>query len=121
MEQFLQKSGFTPEDERRYRHRDGTIIERVTNNVIPWERRNAEGQVIRRYWCKSQCLERDGLEISYEVWEFLKKHPEQVSLVLTDPKGHPVVVPGKLLLSRVEAKEVALFSASYRLSYCGSE
>ncbi|MBL9159975.1 MAG: hypothetical protein JNJ70_21010 [Verrucomicrobiales bacterium] len=119
MEQFLQKSGFTPEDERRYRHPDGTIIERVVNNVIPWERRNAEGQVIRRYWSKSQCLERDGLEIPHEVWSFLQKHPGQVSLVLADPEGQPVVVPGRVLLSRVETEEIGVFPATYRLGLKG--
>lgn len=115
MERFLHKAGFKHHENSSFHHKDGSVIEKISTNVFPWELRNPSGDVIRRYWCKPQCLEKDGLEVPHEVWAFLTKRPELVSLVLGDTQGRPVEFSGNVLLERVEMKEIGIFPATYRL------
>lgn len=115
IERFAKKVGFLPAGESRFRHADGSLLEKVAANIAPWEKRDSTGNVVRRYWSKAQCLERDTLELPSELWNLLKNNPEMVSLILTNPEGHPVEVSGERLLRRVDAEEINLYPATYRL------
>jgi len=115
MERFAAMHGFVPLGENRFRHADGSTLEKVMNFIAPWERRDSAGNVVRRYWSKNLCLERDVLELPAELWKFLEKNPTTVSLILTNPGGHPIEVSGDRLIRRVAAEEVTLYPATYRL------
>lgn len=115
IERFAKKVGFLPAGESRFSHPDGSRLEKIAANIAPWERRDSTGNVVRRYWSKAQCLERDTLELPSELWNLLKNNPEMVSLILTNHEGHPVEVSGERLLRRVDAEEINLYPATYRL------
>jgi hypothetical protein len=116
MERLCRKLGFQAVGEHRFRGEDGSEIVKVSGNIAPWERRDSSGNMVRRYWTKAQCLERDGIEVPYELWELVKRRPEMVSLIFADPEGRPVEVSGTSLRSRIDAGEIALFPATYRLA-----
>jgi len=117
MERFAASVGFRQDGEARFFHADGSWIGKVNGSVFPWEHRTAGGDLVRCYWPKDHCLERDPLKLDADVWGLIEKHPETYSFVLFDLEGNPVELSGARLREMSTAGTVTLFPASYRLVF----
>lgn len=80
-----------------------------------WELWSPDGRVLRRYWVRRHCLERQPLEVPAEVWERVRDAPETMTFVLLDATGRPRSLTGAELLEALESGRLELSPASYRL------
>jgi hypothetical protein len=117
MERFAIARGYKKDGPDRFYHPDGSCIEKTSGNSFPWERYSASGELQRCYWVKDHCIERGPLQVEAEVWELCDKHPDKYSLLLTDPDGNPVELPGRLLRELRDSGRLTLYPAKYRLVY----
>ena len=117
MERFAKSQGFRKDGEERFFHENGGWIGRAHDARFPWERRTADGNLVRYYWPKDQCLEREPLQLEADVWGLIEQHPETYALVLSDIEGGPVEITGARLRAMRDEGEITLFPASYRLVY----
>ncbi len=115
IERFAISRGFQKDGEDRFYHTDGSWIAKVTDSRFPWERRSATGELLRYYWPKEHCLEREPLQLDADVWGLFEKFPDTYSLVLSDLDGKPVEVRGATLLSLRAKGELSIYPATYRL------
>jgi hypothetical protein len=115
IERFAISRGFQKDGEDRFYHTDGSWIAKVTDSRFPWERRSATGELLRYYWPKEHCLEREPLQLDADVWGLFEKFPDAYSLVLSDLDGKPVEVRGATLLSLRAKGELSIYPATYRL------
>ncbi|MDP2601824.1 MAG: ATPase [Deltaproteobacteria bacterium] len=120
IERFAALKNYTKEDDVRFKHRDGGWIVRTSGESFPWEWRMAGGEV-RHLWLKDCCLDRETLQLESEVWETCKKYPDDHSLILIDPDGHPVEIRARRLLDMYENDELKLYPGTYRLKKIGHE
>ena len=116
IERFARAHGFRAVQERFVRD-DGCWIGRATASPFPWEYHNAKGDLLRSYWIKDHCLERDPLQLEAEVWGLVVQRPESYSLILTDMRGEPIELTGSQLLAMRNGRKVTLYPATYRLVY----
>lgn len=114
LERFARARGFQRAGDNRFRHADGSWIAR-SDGRFPWEKRSAGGDLLRLYWPKDHCLERDPLEIEADIWALLDQKPELYALILADRSGAPIEVPGARLRAMRDAEQLTLYPAAYRL------
>lgn len=117
IERFAKAQGFLSDRSGRFIRADGSWIARTTDDVFPWERRSASGDLVRYYWPKDQCLEQKPLQIEAAIWGLIDQHPEIYSLILANFEDGVVEVTGTRLLAMRDDGEVTLYPATYRLVY----
>lgn len=117
MERYALAHGFRKDGEGSYLHSDGSRIAKSSGEAFPWQYRNASGDIVRYYWCREHCIEREPLTIDVEIWWLIEKQPNAYSLVLTDPQGDPVEFSGIWLHDLNKQGKLRLYPASYRLVY----
>jgi hypothetical protein len=116
MERFARTEGFQKDGEDRFYHADGSWIGRPVG-VRVWERRTANGELVRHYFPKEHCLEREPLQMDADIWGLIDKFPDIYSLVLANLQGDPVELAGAQLRAMREGGEITLYPATYRLVY----
>jgi hypothetical protein len=117
MARFAQAQGYKADGEDRFFHPDGSWIGRVNGGRFPWERRSASGEVLRHYFPKDHCLEREPLQIDAEVWGLLDQKPDIYSFILVNPEGDPVEITGNRLRALRDGGQMTIHPATYRLVY----
>ena len=117
MARFALAQGYKPDGEDRFFHTDGSWIGRASGTRFPWERRSANGEVLRHYYPKEHCLERDPLQIEADVWGLLDQKPDAYSFILVNPEGEPVEMTGARLRALRDGGEITIHPATYRLVY----
>ena len=75
------------------------------------------GDLVRFYWPKDHCIEREPLQLEADVWWLIEKQPETYAFILSDIDGNPVEVTGDRLRTMNEAGEITLHPSTYRLVY----
>lgn len=115
MERFARAEGFQKDGDDRFFHVDGSWFGKTNGDRFPWERRKATGDLVRQYWPKDHCLEREPLQLDADIWGLIDKFPEMYALILADPKGDPIEVSGGRLRAMREGGELTLYPATYRL------
>ncbi len=117
IERYAKSQGFRKDSDDRFFHEDGSWIARANGARFPWERRTANGDIVRYYWPKEHCLEREPLQLEADIWGLIEQHPETYALVLADIEGGPVEVTGSRLRAMRDEGEVTLYPATYTLVY----
>lgn len=115
MERFALAQGFKKDNDFYYYNDQGSVIGKANGSLFPWELRTSSGDVVKRYWPKEHCLEREPLQLEAEIWGVLEQHPDSYVLILTDADGEPIEVTGKLLTELRERGVLALHPSTYRL------
>ena len=118
MERFALSQGFLKDQEnRRFFDAHGNWIAKSNGSLFPWEQRSSSGDVVRHYWPKDHCLEREPLQLEVDIWGMVEKHPKNYVLVLSNPEGQPVEISGTRLCEMRERGDLTLYPATYRLVY----
>jgi len=117
IERFAKSQGFRKDSDDRFFSEDGSWIARANGARFPWERRTASGDLVRYYWPKKHCLQREPLQLEADIWGLIEQHPETYALVLADIEGGPVEMTGLRLRAMRDEGEVTLYPATYRLVY----
>lgn len=115
IERFALGLGFKLNGDGRYHHADGSLISKSSDEVFPWLRISAHGDVVKRYWVKDHCIDIEPLEVDAEIWFLIDSSPEEYALVLADHDGKPIELNGSHLRSMKQQGALILFPASYRL------
>jgi hypothetical protein len=116
MERFARIHGFRKDSEDRFFHPDGSWIAKPTGTRF-WERRTANGELVRYYWPKDHCLQREPLQIDAEVWGLIDKFPDTYALILSDSQDDAVEITGARLRGMRDNGKLKLYPATYRLVY----
>ena len=117
IERFFQARGFSTNGNGRFRHGNGDWAEKTQGQVFPWELRSAAGEIVRYYWPKEHCVQKEPLHLDADIWNLCAGHPGLYSLVLTDTSGEPIELTGERLVQMRERQELILYPATYRLVY----
>lgn len=117
IEKLARSQGYKKDGENRFYHADGSWIGKVNESSFPWEKRSASGDLIRCYWPKDHCLEREPLQLEADVWGLIDKFPNTYSLVLCNLEEEPVEIPGVDLLTMCKEGKITLYPATYRIAY----
>ncbi len=117
MARFALGQGFKADGEDRFFQADGSWIGRVSGTRFPWERRSAGGEILRHYYPKEHCLEREPLQLEADVWGLLDQKPDVYSFILINPEGDPVEMTGVRLRALRDGGELTIHPATYRLVY----
>jgi hypothetical protein len=117
MERFALGQGYEKDGESRFFDDHGNWIGKANGTLFPWEQRSASGEVIRHYWPKDHCLEREPLQLDAEIWGIVENQPETYALVLSNPEGNPVEISGRRLCEMREHGDLTLHPSTYRLVY----
>lgn len=117
MERHAIGQGYTKESDTRFFDNKGNFIDKASGSLFPWEKRSASGEVIRYYWAKDHCLEREPLQLEADIWGVLEKFPETYIVVLSSPDGKPVEFSGTLLIKLRDSGDLNLHPSTYRLVY----
>lgn len=115
IERFARSQGFQKEGDDRYFHADGSWIGKAQDDRFPWERRAANGSLVRHYWPKDHCLEQEPLQLEADVWSLIEKFPDRYALILSTLQGDPIEVPGARLCAMRDDGDLTLYPATYRL------
>jgi hypothetical protein len=115
MERFALSQGFRKDGNGHFYHPGGSRIVKANGSIFPWERRDAAGNLVRRYLPISACLDRTPLEIRAEQWMLVNDSPDVCSLILIDLRGAPIEVPGARLLDLFNEEKLKLHPATFRL------
>ncbi len=112
---FARKNGYIWNPiQRRYTHVDGTWLQKCDGG-FNWERYSADGDVLCRYWVSEQSLANGGIEIAADLWELIKRAPNESGLVLEDDDEQPEEISGAELVQMVHENMLGLFPAKYRI------
>lgn len=117
MERFARAQGFRKDGDDRFFHPDGGWIAKAHGARFPWERRTAGGDLVRYYWPKDHCLEREPLQLEADIWGLLDQSPDSYALVLSNSQGDPVEIPGSRLRAMCGDGKITLYPATYRLVF----
>lgn len=117
MARFALAQGYKADGDDRFFHSDGSWIGRANGAKFPWEHRSAGGGILRHYYPKEHCLERDPLQIEADVWGLLDQKPDNYSFILVNPEGEPVEMTGARLRALRDGGEITIHPATYRLVY----
>jgi hypothetical protein len=117
MARFALAQGYKADGDDRFFHSDGSWIGRTSGARFPWERRAAAGGVLRHYYPKEHCLEREPLQIEADVWGLVDQKPDIYSFILNNTEGEPVEMTGVRLRALREGGEITIHPATYRLVY----
>lgn len=112
---FALAQGYKADGDDRFFHADGSWIGRTNGERFPWERRSAAGEVLRHYYPKEHCLEREPLQIEADVWGLLDQKPDVYSFIFVNPEGKPVEMTGTRLRALRDDGEITIHPATYRL------
>lgn len=114
-EKFALQRGYRWDDyQQRFVHPGGSWMERC-ERPFHWCQFDSAGAPLNRYWVSEQCLERDGLEIPSELWEFFRRGRSGYSMVLEDGEGGPREWPAPTVGRMVERREIVVYPAKYRI------
>ena len=116
MERFAKAQGFQKDCEEWFSREDGSI-HRTTGTRFPWERCDANGNLICYYWPIDRCLVLEPLQIDVDVWDLIVKHPDTHALVLRDTEDRPEEFNGSRLVAMCKKEQVTIHPAAYRLKY----
>lgn len=117
IEQFAKTAGFRKDGDDRFYHDNGHWIGKTNGNRFPWERRAPNGDLLRYYWPKEQCLEEEPLQLEADIWALIVQQPEVYALILSNTDGTPVEVTGTRLCAMQEHGKIKIYPATYRLVY----
>ncbi|MBN1363341.1 MAG: hypothetical protein JW976_00915 [Syntrophaceae bacterium] len=117
IEIYAKKMGFQRDGENRFFHEDGRCIEKTFDKLFPWEMRNSKGEIIRYYWVENHCLEKEPLQIKFEIWTAMEGAPFICALILVNESGEPVEKLGAQLKEMRNRQEIEICPATYRLVY----
>lgn len=117
MARFALAQGYKADGDDRFFHSDGSWIGRANGGRFPWECRSSSGEVLRNYYPKEHCLEREPLQMEADVWSLLDQKPDVYSFILVNPDGQPVEMTGARLRTLREGGEITIHPATYRLVY----
>lgn len=117
IERFAKTAGFRKDGDDRFYHDNGQWIGRANGTRFPWERHAPNGDLLRYYWPKDQCLELEPLQLEADIWALIEHQPEIYALILSNTDGTPVEVTGTRLRAMREQGEIKLYPATYRLVY----
>ena len=117
MERFARSQGFQKDQANRFFDDHGNGIAKTNGSLFPWEQRSALGDVVRHYWPKDHCLEREPLQLEAAIWGMVEKQPEIYALVLSNSEGQPVEISGTRLCEMRECGDLILYPSTYRLVY----
>jgi len=113
---FAEARGYRWDSARqRFIHPDGSWIERCQAPApFRWRCFEAAGRLLIRYWDSPRRLAQ-GVEITAELWELLRKNPAECCLILLDGDGQPRELPGPEVLQMVGNGVLTLYPAKYRI------
>ena len=114
VERFALSMGFRKDGDGSFFNDDGIAIVKANGSIFAWEQLSATGDVVKHYWAKDHCLEREPLEIDASIWGMLERSQSYV-LILSDPEGKPIEVSGEHLLAMREQNVLALHPSTYRM------
>jgi hypothetical protein len=117
MERFASGLGFHKDDETRFFSDDGRWIAKANGELFPWELRSASGEVLKHYWPKDHCIEREPLQLGADIWNIIEKQPGRYSLVLRSPADDPIELTGQQLRELRDTSALTLHPSTYRLVY----
>jgi hypothetical protein len=117
IELFAKAQGFRKDGSDHFYHSDGSSIARTAAVRFPWQRRNADGDLVRYYWIEDHCLESEPLELDAEVWSLIDESPETYALILLSLNSQPVELTGARLRAMRDSGELNLYPATYRIVY----
>jgi hypothetical protein len=120
MARFALAQGYKADGDDRFFRSDGSWIGRSNGARFPWERRSASGEVLRHYYPKEHCLEREPIQIEADVWGLLDQKPDVYSFILVNPEGEPVEMTGARLRALRDGGEITIHPAKYRLVLSGA-
>ncbi len=116
IERFAQIMGYKKDGDKFY-HADGSFICKSNDSIFSWEMWSASGELVRSYWPKDHCLQMEPLQLDAEVWGLVDRFPQTHTLILSNPEGEPVELPGEALRAMREEGEITLYPATYRIVY----
>jgi len=116
MERFARIHGFRRDCEDRFFHPDGSWIAKPSGTPF-WERRTANGDLVRYYWPKDHCLEREPLQIDADIWGLIDKFPDTYALILSDNQDDALEITGARLRAMRDGGNLKFYPATYRLVY----
>jgi len=119
IERFARARGFAKDSGDRYYHSDGSWLAKAHGSLFPWEQRTSAGALVRAYWPKEHCLDREPLQVQSEVWDALERFPERYSLILVTESGAPIEVEGGRLKALRTGGHLTVFPATYRIVAAG--
>jgi len=117
IERFAVLNGFQKDAENRFCDPKGNCIAKSNSSLFAWELRSASGDIVRHYYPKDHCLQRDPLQLEAEIWSVLEKKPETYALLLSTPDGKPLEVLGTRIKEMRDCGEITLHPSTYRLVY----
>lgn len=115
IERFATSRGFRFNGDGRYHHPDGGWIAKSEGAAFPWVRHSKSGELLKYYWPKEHCLQREALQLEADAWNLLHKYPETYALILANPNDHPEEFSGARLREMLDQKQITLYPATYRL------
>ncbi len=115
MERFALDQGFQKERDGHFHDGRGNRIFKSLGGLFPWEQRSVSGEVIRCYWPKEHCLQREALQIESEIWNMAEKNPDKYMLVLLNLDDSPVEITGATLREMRERGDLTVHPSTYRL------
>ena len=121
IERFALAQGYSMDGTGKFYHANGSWLDRTRGNVFPWELRSSTGELVRYYWYKEHCIQREPLELDAEIWDLCQQNPDLYSMVLTDINGSPIEIAGNQLVQMREQYELIIHPAAYRLVYRGDD
>ena len=116
IERFARIQGFRKDGDDRFFHPDGSWIAKPTATRF-WERRTASGELVRYYWPRDLCLQREPLQIDADVWGLIDKFPDTHALIVSGEDDDPIEITGAGLRAMLDCGKLKFFPASYRLVY----
>jgi hypothetical protein len=116
MERFARIHGFTSDNTNRFLHPDGSSIDKPPSTRF-WERRNAKGELVKYYYPRDHCLEREPLTVDADVWNMIDRFPDTHALILSDAEDEAVELTGARLRAMRNDDAIKLYPATYRLVY----
>ena len=109
---FWKQKHFVHRSNGWFNPQTGERLERLRRHPMQWAKYSA-GKTTWYYAPRNSSF-RQGIEIPAETWRFIQSNPEQTCIVLwgTD---QAILLNGTDILHKIEAKEIQIFPALYRL------
>jgi len=117
IELFAIANGYNKESSERFYHSNGNWLSKVSGNTFPWELYSSSGKLLRCYWAKDHCIQRDPLQLDAEVWDACNKDPGKYILLLSDQDDNPIELSGYHLQELLDDGHLVIYPAKYRLVY----
>ena len=117
IDRFAQGMGFRKDGDDRFFHSDGRWIAKTIGDRFPWEMRTATSELVRYYWPKDHCLEREPLQMEADIWSLIDNFPKKYALILSNLQDEPAEVQGECLRKMRAAGKITIYPATYRLVF----